>query len=306
MPRLAFTTFAASKAPFGTPDILGFEKLVPAVFREAEKAEGFIDRARALDDNDYIADAERDWGIWGRMVPPSFYDGGLDSETETRASTLSIWTSIEAVHRFAYMARLHVIALSQRRKWFRSPSWPSYAMWWIEDSHTPTWAEAARRLEQIHERGPGPSAFTFQQMFDPQGRPYVSQAIASGGAGHAPRRPGFELAFQTAEQLGPGVSVEEAILVQRSALKVPFEASRFKTRRGTSSIPETHPEAELWFVAHGEGEVHCGSQSTHVQPGSIVIFAPQETHYLVNTGESDMLIFAVYWLDQGDGSRSAR
>jgi hypothetical protein len=177
MAKLAFTTFAVTKKPFGDPLVLGFERLVPAVFREAEKALGYVDRARGVDDSDSISDADRDWGAWGKMVAPSFYDGGFEADSETRASTLSIWESIEAVHQFAYTATLHKRALAQREKWFRVPDWPSYAMWWIGDDHVPTWAEAAERLEYLYEHGSTATAFTFEALFDSAKQPYKTASI---------------------------------------------------------------------------------------------------------------------------------
>lgn len=167
MPRLAFTTFAIMKGAYGDPVVRGFEKLTPPVFKKAEQAAGFIDRARELDDQDELTNFERDWGVWGKFAVPSFYDGGFETATDTRASTLSLWESIEAVWAFAY-GGLHERALVQRHKWFRKPEWPSYAMWWVADDHIPTWAEAVERLEYLHANGPTPRAFDFKQRFGPE------------------------------------------------------------------------------------------------------------------------------------------
>jgi mannose-6-phosphate isomerase-like protein (cupin superfamily) len=91
--------------------------------------------------------------------------------------------------------------------------------------------------------------------------------------------------------------VEEAVLVRQDACPPPFEVSRFTVRHGTSSIPEAHEEAEIWLVAKGQGQVHCGDERVAVEPGSIVMFEPEKIHYVVNGGSEDMLIFAIYWID---------
>ena len=160
MPRLAFTTFAILKVPYGDPRVAGFEALTPAVFRKAEAAEGFIARARARDNNDASTNFERDWGEWGPFAVPRFYDGGFETGNDTHSSTLSLWTSVAAVRTFT-CSGLHRRALDQRARWFRKPDWPTHAMWWVADDRIPTWTEACGRLEHLHDNGPDGFAFDF-------------------------------------------------------------------------------------------------------------------------------------------------
>lgn len=42
MPRIAFTTFAVLKEPYGAPEVEGFENLLPPTLEEAERSLGFI------------------------------------------------------------------------------------------------------------------------------------------------------------------------------------------------------------------------------------------------------------------------
>jgi hypothetical protein len=168
MARLAFTTFAIMKAPYGQAEIAGFEALTPAVFRQAENSPGFIARACELDDLHHLTNFERDWGAWGKFTVPRFYDGGFESATDTRASTVSLWQSVEAVAAFAY-GGLHQRGLAQRAKWFREPEWPGHAAWWVSDTHIPSWQEACGRLEHLHDQGPTPHAFNLKHAFTPDG-----------------------------------------------------------------------------------------------------------------------------------------
>ena len=124
MPTLAFTTFAIMKAPYGEPVVKGFEDLTPLVFAEAEKSPGFVARAKEIDDQSHLSNFERDWGVWGKFAVPRFYDGGYEIATDTRASTLSLWSDIDLVHTFVYRS-LHRTALGKRQEWFRKPEWPS-------------------------------------------------------------------------------------------------------------------------------------------------------------------------------------
>ncbi len=176
MPRIAFTTFAIAIKPFTEPALHGFLALEPAVFRKAEVSPGFIARARGAEEfsGSSIGDAEMDFGPWGSMVAPAFYTGGGDLATETRASTLSLWKDVESVYAFAYSG-LHRTAFAQREKWFEKPRWPNYAMWWVGDTHVPTWQEAALRLECLHANGPTPYAFNFRCRYDYSGNIVVAQ-----------------------------------------------------------------------------------------------------------------------------------
>jgi hypothetical protein len=164
MPIIAFTTFAILKAPYGDLTVKGFEDLTPLVFAEAEASPGFIGRAKETDDKTHLSNFERDWGKWGKFAVPRFYDGGHVIATDTRASTLSLWSDVDAVHLFVYR-NLHRNALTKREEWFRKPSWPTYAMWWVSECTIPTWAEAAARLEHVYDNGPSPIAFDFRRRF---------------------------------------------------------------------------------------------------------------------------------------------
>jgi hypothetical protein len=168
MKHVAFTTFAVMKDHYGTEVTRGFEERTPAVFAAAERSEGFVARAKELDDRADLTNGQRDWGAWGPFHTPRFYTGGHTMETDTRASTLSLWRDLASVRRFAY-AGLHREALRRRKEWFVSPEWPSYAVWWVGAQHIPTWREASERLEYLHDHGCTPAAFNFRRPFDEHG-----------------------------------------------------------------------------------------------------------------------------------------
>ncbi|GJF33962.1 hypothetical protein KNE206_66620 [Kitasatospora sp. NE20-6] len=170
MPRVAFTTFAILKKPYGDPEVQAFDDLTPPTFEEAEGSPGFIARAKEDPGQSQLTNFERHWGDWGTFDVPRFYTGGRTNETDSRASTLSLWTDLESVFSFVYTG-LHRKALSSRHEWFLKPEWPSYAVWWVSDTTVPTWADACRRLEHLHDNGASPVAFTLRQPFTPDGAP---------------------------------------------------------------------------------------------------------------------------------------
>ena len=163
------------KKPYGYPEVQEFDDRTPIVFREAERSSGFIDRAREVAGTE-LSNFERDWGKWGRFCVPRFYTLGRETGTDQRASTISLWTDLQSVFRFVYNG-LHVAALKKRSEWFLQPEWPTYAIWWVADDHTPQWREACQRLEDLHDKGPTPAAFDFKCCFDQAGNPVSMTAL---------------------------------------------------------------------------------------------------------------------------------
>src|SRR5581483_11172581 len=86
--------------------------------------------------------------------------------------TLSLWQDLSSVQAFAYSGA-HLEALQKRKEWFRAPQWPTYAAWWVGDDEKPTWDDAMKRVEHLHDHGPTAFAFTFKQPFDAGGNPLV-------------------------------------------------------------------------------------------------------------------------------------
>jgi len=184
MSRVAFTTFAILKKPYGNPEVQEYDDLTPAAFEVAENSPGFIIRAKEHPDQSHLSNFVRDWGDWGRFDVPRFYTGGRTTETDSRASTLSLWHDVESIFSFVYTG-LHRGILRRRHEWFLKPEWPSYAMWWVSDDTIPTWSDACHRLEQLYDNGPSPVAFNFRQPFTPDGTPARVRGTA-GEPGHPP------------------------------------------------------------------------------------------------------------------------
>ncbi|MGW0563265.1 DUF3291 domain-containing protein [Streptomyces sp. NPDC003016] len=177
MSRVAFTTFAILKKPYGNPEVQEFDDLTPPTFEEAERSPGFIARAKEDPDQSHLTNFERDWGDWGKFDVPRFYTGGRTNETDSRASTLSLWNDLESAFSFVYTG-LHRSTLRKRHEWFLKPEWPSYAMWWVSDDTIPTWSDACHRLEHLHDHGPTPESFSFRRPFTADGTPTRLRGMA--------------------------------------------------------------------------------------------------------------------------------
>ncbi|WP_205085289.1 DUF3291 domain-containing protein [Photorhabdus khanii] len=171
--KACLMTFSILRTPYGDIQVQEFDDRTPDVFLEAEKSEGFIDRAKPVEDIVWMTNYQKDWGRWGPFAVPRFYLDGICNGHTKQAQTLSLWRDLESVYHFAYYGPLHKEALRLRKDWFGKQNWPIYVVWWVSEHHQPCWREACHRLEHLHDYGVTPYAFTFKQPFDAQSEPYV-------------------------------------------------------------------------------------------------------------------------------------
>jgi len=151
---LALYTFGMFAKPADDAVNDGFYELNDPIFENVDKASGLIARSG------YASDPGPN--PWGAEVYPRFYQDRGDGWSP---ATLSLWTDLEALFAFTYFG-LHSEALKRGWEWFVSPDWPPLVMWWHLDRGYPTWSEGVERLEQLHDHGSKPTAFTFKEPFD--------------------------------------------------------------------------------------------------------------------------------------------
>lgn len=71
---------------------------------------------------------------------------------------LTIWEDLSSLETFVYRT-LHGQFLKRRAEWFESLEEQHFVMWWIEEGHRPSQAEALERLDDLRENGPSSRAF---------------------------------------------------------------------------------------------------------------------------------------------------
>jgi hypothetical protein len=142
--HIAEINVARLLAPLDDPRLADFVAQLDAVNAEAEGSDGFVWRLKS------------DGGGASSYLRP-FEDDRL-------IVNISVWESIQTLHRFVYRARGHAAVYRARRLWF-SPVATPMAMWWIEVGRIPTIEEAKERLSLLERTGPTPDAFTFKSPF---------------------------------------------------------------------------------------------------------------------------------------------
>lgn len=161
MARVAFMTSGVLQAEWGDPQVQGFVDRVPINFQTADGSPGFI--TRSDDDPPHT-----NWG--GELVIPRTLD--RPEFVGKRVFTLTLWQDLESVFAFSYNAS-HGESLRHRTEWFVKGDFPGYVAWWVDDDYTPSWQEAADRLDQLTGQGASPQAFDFKHPFDARGQPTV-------------------------------------------------------------------------------------------------------------------------------------
>lgn len=157
--HLAIYNFGLHVDDFESPRVEGFRLREPFNFEAARRAEGFVGRSGY-----FGVPGPRSWGP---KVYPRFIKGSGFTDAP---SSLSLWTSIEALMAYTYDG-VHADALKHARNWNQRQTWPSLVLWWVPERKRPDWADGAERLEMLHDQGPTPRAFTFKAAFCPDGSP---------------------------------------------------------------------------------------------------------------------------------------
>lgn len=71
---------------------------------------------------------------------------------------LSVWTDLDSLKHYVFNSG-HTHYLKRRREWFVPLGKTGTVLWWVEDGHCPTVAEAQAKLEHLWAHGSTSEAF---------------------------------------------------------------------------------------------------------------------------------------------------
>ena len=140
--QLAQINIAHMKAAKEDPIMKEFVDFLDPINKLAEESPGFI------------------WRLVGEPEESSPW-------TDMIIINMSVWENIETLKDFTYNTA-HSYFVRSRKKWFQHLGTPHYVMWWVEEGHIPTLAEAAKKLEVLAQNGSTQAAFTFAKPFSPR------------------------------------------------------------------------------------------------------------------------------------------
>ncbi|UPR50737.1 DUF3291 domain-containing protein [Vibrio cyclitrophicus] len=141
--KLAQLNIALAKYPLDAPEIKEFVDNLELVNGIAESSEGFVWRLK-----DESGDATN---------IQAFDDPNM-------IVNMSVWDSVDSLKNFMFRTH-HRDFMRRKGDWFQRLPEDTYVLWWIEEDHIPTLAEAIERLEHLREIGDTPYAFTFKTNF---------------------------------------------------------------------------------------------------------------------------------------------
>ncbi len=74
---------------------------------------------------------------------------------------------------------------------------------------------------------------------------------------------------------------------------------------GMHSDPHQHDETETFVIFAGQGDIVVDAKRTPITTPMVVQFEPFETHYLDNTGDTDIMFATFYWRDSPRAAKMA-
>lgn len=97
------------------------------------------------------------------------------------------------------------------------------------------------------------------------------------------------------DHLNPDNGLAAQRLFPWPALNAPFEGSWCVVAPGAESGPHGHHEYEIWVAMTGAAEIVTADGRVPFVAGDIVYFPPQVRHQVVNRGDTDFQMYAVWW-----------
>ncbi|MCU1485946.1 MAG: hypothetical protein JWN67_2692 [Actinomycetia bacterium] len=142
--QLAQLNIGRAAAPLDSEQLRDFMENLDPINALAEASRGFVWRLQTEDGN---ATAIKAW------------------DDPLMILNMSVWESVESLADFVYRSA-HTDFLRRRREFFEKPVEAIQVLWWVEDGHRPTVAEALARLDHLRAHGPTEHAFTFREARD--------------------------------------------------------------------------------------------------------------------------------------------
>ncbi|NMP31059.1 DUF3291 domain-containing protein [Thalassotalea sp. M1531] len=140
---LAQLNIATALAPIDSPQLKDFVDNLDYINGIAEQSPGFIWRLK--DET-------------GNATDIQLFD---NPQTITN---MSVWQDAEALKNFMFKTD-HIKFFKRKAQWFEKPTKATYVLWWIDEGHTPTLAEAKDKLAQLQQHGESEQAFSFKKLY---------------------------------------------------------------------------------------------------------------------------------------------
>ena len=140
--HLAELNIAKARYLLDDPRIAGFVERLDAVNAVAERSEGFVWRLK-----DEAGNA---------LAIQAFDDPDL-------IVNMSVWETPDHLEHFVWNT-VHKQVYRRKAEWFDALASHHFVMWWVEEGHEPTLAEAREKLEKLDRDGDSDEAFGWAHL----------------------------------------------------------------------------------------------------------------------------------------------
>ena len=140
--HLAEINIAKPAYALDDPRIAGFVNRLDAVNAVADRSEGFVWRLQEESGN--------------ALEIQAFDD-------PTLIINMSVWETPEHLEHFVWNT-VHKQVYRRKAEWFKALAEHHFAMWWVEEGHVPTLAEARGKLEHLARHGDTDEAFGWAHL----------------------------------------------------------------------------------------------------------------------------------------------
>jgi mannose-6-phosphate isomerase-like protein (cupin superfamily) len=113
------------------------------------------------------------------------------------------------------------------------------------------------------------------------------------------REPRSEATMEIRKLDRENLKQDNGLIAQRlmpwTELNAPFEASWCVVSPGSESGAHGHHEYEIWVAMTGRAEIVSEGKRVPFVAGDVVRFPPHLVHQVVNDGDEDFEMYAVWW-----------
>ena len=98
------------------------------------------------------------WMMDGLAEPGSVNEDIVIEGDPLLVPNLSVWKDVESLERFVW-GTVHKKFYDRRAEWFEVLGEMHFVMWWVQDGHRPSLAEALQKLARLRAHGESEEAF---------------------------------------------------------------------------------------------------------------------------------------------------
>ena len=191
---------------------------------------------------------------------------------------MSVWQNLESLRHYVFHSG-HTHYLKRRKEWFTPLEQTGTVLWWVEDGHRPTLAEAQAKLDHLRQHGSTLEAFNFAKPFP---APFGVVKAVSRSASHTMSKPNVEF-LVILEGLGVENDAHQGITVKHRS-----RVARDPSQPNLRQVHLIHSELHDDLRSKGF-DIAAGQMGENITTGGIALLElPKGTILKIGTAELEV------------------